>query len=290
MTSTLPTRRLQPYGVEVGLDLRDGLSDDEASRLRGLYREHYLLVFRQQGILTREEQSRVLALLGPITDDGDEVPVVSNSRPDGVLGADRLMFHSDHEYCPSPGLGISLHAIDVADGQTSTLFANGVAAYRRLNQVTKERLSGLTASHVLSTDYTVRDRNWILDQRWPHAVHPVVMSHPDTGAPILYVTELQTFQILGLASEESDALLAELFAALYAPTNIYEHYWSTGDLVIWDNRALQHARKPVGDVPRTLQRISLGKGIVSQWPEFIADYEKIEQEILTPSARSPSYR
>ena len=46
---------------------------------------------------------------------------------------------------------------------------------------------------------------------------------------------------------------------------MYEHHWRTGDLVIWDNKATQHARGPVPDAqldpdagPRSLRRVIVG--------------------------------
>lgn len=40
----------------------------------------------------------------------------------------------------------------------------------------------------------------------------------------------------------SAELLKELFATLYAAERRYEHIWRRGELVIWDNLAIQHAR------------------------------------------------
>jgi alpha-ketoglutarate-dependent taurine dioxygenase len=56
---------------------------------------------------------------------------------------------------------------------------------------------------------------------------------------------------------EGEALLAELFEHLYAPANLLEHRWRNGDLVLWDNLAVQHARANVqSDGPsRTLQKV-----------------------------------
>jgi taurine dioxygenase len=51
---------------------------------------------------------------------------------------------------------------------------------------------------------------------------------------------------------------------LYAPGNRYEHHWEPGDLVVWDNVGLQHARGAVGrGAPRTLRRIVIGGGWMS---------------------------
>jgi len=42
----------------------------------------------------------------------------------------------------------------------------------------------------------------------------------------------------------------------YTDQNTYVHNWEVGDLIIWDNVALQHSRKPVpDDGPRTLRRV-----------------------------------
>jgi taurine dioxygenase len=66
-----------------------------------------------------------------------------------------------------------------------------------------------------------------------------------------------TAQFTTLPLGESDALLEELFAVLYDPAHIYDHHWRAGDLVIWDNLAVQHARAAFGTAPRTLQRVSI---------------------------------
>ena len=65
------------------------------------------------------------------------------------------------------------------------------------------------------------------------------------GVRVLYVTQVMTREILELPSEESEDLLEELFAHLYAPERVYEHEWREDDLVIWDNIATQHARPNV---------------------------------------------
>jgi alpha-ketoglutarate-dependent taurine dioxygenase len=74
---------------------------------------------------------------------------------------------------------------------------------------------------------------------------------------MLYVCEQQTREVVELAKRESNELLDALFAHLYRPELLVEHKWETGDLVIWDNQAVQHGRPYVlGDGPaRTLRKI-----------------------------------
>ena len=44
-----------------------------------------------------------------------------------------------------------------------------------------------------------------------------------------------TDHIVGMDRAESDALLEDLFQVLEDPAHCYEHVWTPGDLVMWDN-------------------------------------------------------
>jgi taurine dioxygenase len=93
----------------------------------------------------------------------------------------------------------------------------------------------------------------------PSCVHDAIGRHRITGEPVVMAGEMHTDCVLNVAPDESEALLAELFSYLYAPGNVYEHRWQVGDLVIWDNLALQHGRPDFPDnEERTLQRVVLG--------------------------------
>ena len=46
---------------------------------------------------------------------------------------------------------------------------------------------------------------------------------------------------MGLDTEESDALLMELYVHQSQPQFVYSHRWQPGMLVMWDNRSLLHA-------------------------------------------------
>ena len=89
-----------------------------------------------------------------------------------------------------------------------------------------------------------------------------MLPHPRSGRPLLFVTENHVTEIEGLDEAESAPLLARIFACLYAPERQYEHIWRPGDLLVWNNLAIQHARTRVAAPSagrRVMQRVALGR-------------------------------
>jgi taurine dioxygenase len=106
----------------------------------------------------------------------------------------------------------------------------------------------------------------------PWYEHPVIARHPRTGVEIVMAGAMHTDSIVGVPAAESDALLREIFAILYDPANVLRHAWSVGDLVLWDNIALQHGRRDIPlDEPRTLQRVVLGDYTPSELVPHLAE-------------------
>jgi len=80
-----------------------------------------------------------------------------------------------------------------------------------------------------------------------------------------------------LLPDESEALLQEVFGYLYAESNLYEHVWQNGDLVIWDNIALAPGRADQAATrKRRLRRIAVAdKTFFQLCPQFRADDPKV---------------
>lgn len=260
------TRALQPFGVEIDVDLRKPLSAAQQTELRNLLYRESLIVCRGQQ-LDIEEQARVLGYIGPVLHANGEYRTISS---DGNLGAQQLGYHSDLSFTPSPFKVISLFAADVVAGQTYTRFASGIRALQRLPAALRSRIEGQSALAVISATQTGRKVPYAPSPILPQVERPAILPHPETGAPILYVSELQTARIGSLPPAESEALIEELFGYLYAKDNVFEHRWHNGDLVIWDNLALQHARPDLtGCVPRVLNRIVVAeKTFFELCPQF----------------------
>jgi taurine dioxygenase len=214
--------------------------------------------------LAPEAQQRLAATFGPLVDEsrnGDGWTLVSD-REEGVIREGALLFHSDLAFTPTPLTAISLYALEVPAGGTATFFADGVLAARRLPPELRSAVAGRDALHCYPLTEARGDERYrvaLLDAGAPRAEHPVLWEHPRTGEPVLYVNAMQTDSIVGLTEPESEALLERLWALLYEPGNVYRHDWHVGDLVVWDNIAVQHAREDVRPgIGRTLRRVPVG--------------------------------
>ena len=74
----------------------------------------------------------------------------------------------------------------------------------------------------------------------PPVVHPVIRTHPVSGAKALFVSENFTTRILGLTEKESASILGFLFDHIARPEFTVRWQWKPDDLAIWDNRSTQH--------------------------------------------------
>jgi taurine dioxygenase len=254
IASDITIRPISPAGgAEIGgVDAAVEQSEEIKTRLREAWHKHALLLLRKQD-LTLEQQVRFGEIFGAISSQGENaknsggVTFVSNVVAEGANPFGELTFHIDHSFYPTPLRGIMLYGIEVPPEGGDTKFANAKMAYNLLPETLRRRIDGLKALHVYDYAYgrekfgsRIREADIAPDA--PRAVHPVAFTHPITGEKILYVSRRHTDRILDLPEDESEALLDELFTYMYVPEIVFAHKWNAGDLVIWDNLALQHAR------------------------------------------------
>jgi alpha-ketoglutarate-dependent taurine dioxygenase len=248
-----------------GVDLRDELPDDTWAALLDAFARYRLLHFPGQQ-LDDEQHVAAVGHFGPIAPERTgAVGFVSNHRADGSLGSHAASFHIDYGFFPHPYHAISLYGLEVPASGTETWFVSAEAAARDLPDALRRRVEGRHARAVVDVtcaerETVVRVRAGRLDESYPHQVRPVLWPHHRDGALVLAVWEQQTDAIVELDPPQSTALVEDLFAHLYQPAHRYVHRWAPGDLVVWDNHALQHARPDVGvDEPRTLRRVCVGQ-------------------------------
>jgi alpha-ketoglutarate-dependent taurine dioxygenase len=248
-------------GIEItGVDLSDPLSEERTEWLLRTFRVHPVIVFRDQH-LTKEQQyaftltfgeiegAHVNRLIDPVK--YSPVHTVSNIGPDGVPSAPirergNYYWHSDKSYHDVPSLLTMLHGVEIPAEGGETQFANTALAYAALDDATKQRLHGLRAVHSWersriqshsqpATEEQKRER--------PPVDHPIVRTHPDTGAKALYLGN-HASHILGWPEQEGRALLRWLEAFATEAAFVYSHHWRVGDLVLWDNRCTMHRALP----------------------------------------------
>jgi len=71
-------------------------------------------------------------------------------------------------------------------------------------------------------------------------LQPIVRTHPETGRQALYISPRFTIGIADMPDSEAQPLLDKLFAVMMDERFHYRHHWQDQDLVIWDNRCLNH--------------------------------------------------
>jgi len=272
--------KLHPFGHAVELSSVPAVDSQQAEALRALYLQDGLLVVR--GLrLSQSEQIAFCRLFGNVHESLFENFLVSNVDKAGHLGTRELHWHNDTPFLPSPYRSGCLHALEVDPLAVGTRFVSAVGGYERLPADLRGRLDGLTALHVRERVYDRPTRLTDLREGDICTVHDVVRTEPETGRRYLFVNQAWTAQVIGMSQAEGDALLQEVFAYLYADEAIYEHKWGEGDLVLWNNITLQHARGLAGEGRRTLQRVTITDyGYEQQYP---TDAQGIYSELSNDS-------
>jgi len=268
----LEIRDLAPaLGAEVvGFVPKAPLDDDICQQLRRAFYERGLLVFRDLDIDEAFQRYFAYTLIGQ-EPPGDEpeggtvanrrVMFVSNKEPGGGAPYGRLLFHCDTMWSENPYQSLSLYGVDVEQPSAPTLFVSMAHGWDTLADDLKARVADLNAVQGHTTVYANRGGDeHVIDSVFDAPVSittPVARPHPRTGRTTLYVSQQVTLELDGLGSEENEELLEKLFAHLYDPQYVYAHDWHNGDLVIWDNQAIQHARPNVvlEGPTRTLRKV-----------------------------------
>ncbi len=256
-----------------GIDLRETLSDEAFGRILDAWHENLVLRFREQRV-SDDDLVRFAMRFGRLhSAEGTEyggkpeelhaaVELISNivqdGKPIGALGAGEATWHTDMSMFEVPATATMLFGDEIPPEGGNTRFTNLYLAYESLSddlrQAVEARRSIHDASH-LATGGVRPGYEEVTDKtQSPGARHPIVKSHPGTGRKALYLGRMGTGYIEGLTVEESDAMLDTLWAHMTRPEFIWEQEWQAGDLIIWDNRCVAHARGSFDPTSRRLLR------------------------------------
>jgi taurine dioxygenase len=267
-----------PCGALVrGLDLRQPLDADTLAAVRRAWLDHQVLAFVDQD-LTLEDLERFALCIGPYGQDPyfESVPghphvaqVKREADETSTLFADN--FHSDWSFLASPPAATLLYGDVIPPVGGDTLFANQYAAWDALSPAAKALLKDRQGVHSARRGYAKSGRYGEGDKGRSMAIryddsalatqtHPIARVHPETGRTALFVSPGYTIGIDGLADDEAQPLLQELFRHQARPEFVYRHVWQQGTLLLWDNRCLVHAATGGYDGHRRLlHRITVGE-------------------------------
>lgn len=247
-----------------GLDCSQPLEASTMERLHRAFLDYPILCVRDQN-LTARQQATFSRQFGPLEtqdrskychQEESDVLILSNDRnPDGsavgIVDAGDF-WHSDSSHMEEPCRMTLLYAVKNPDRGGDTQFCNMYLVYEALPQALKRQVDGRNAVHHISK--TLNPRVTISSERTDAKAYykehekktapvrqPMVRTHPETGRQALYISPRFTIGIDGMPDSEAQPLLDELFRFFVgAPRFEYRHKWRDRDLVLWDNRCLNH--------------------------------------------------
>ncbi len=154
-----------------------------------------------------------------------------------------LAWHTDGSWRPVTGQATIIYSEIVPETGGETHFCDMVEAYERLSPEWKARIAGLRAVHNLDFSRTRRHGEDPMTEAQKRATppvdHPVVRTHPETGRKCIFLGD-HAEHILGMDYDAGRALIEELNALAIHADLSYEHHWKPGEMLVWDNRRLQH--------------------------------------------------
>ena len=259
-------------GVEVhNVDIKSGIDTGTFDQLRAAFVEHGLIFLRDQDI-TPDEHIAFAERWGEINinrffprlDGYDQIATVTK-EPDQTTNIGGG-WHTDHSYDHVPAMGSILIARETPPAGGDTLFACMYTAYDTLSDGLKQTLENMKAVHSSrhvfgeQSSYrdTMKDRFSNPEDATQDAVHPVVITHPESGRKALYVNPGFTLHFDGWTAAESKPLLDYLYAHAVQLEHTTRFQWAPGSIAFWDNRCTWHyALNDYHGARREMHRITI---------------------------------
>lgn len=266
------------FGARItDVDVRLPLDDATTRDILAAFEEFSLLFFPGQD-LAEEEQVRFCETFGEVErvkvgsiGAGTPVSALTNILPDGGLAAmdhrqsltmkANQLWHSDGSYKESPPLASSIvaHIVPPEGGETDFMPMRSV--YAALPARLRRTIEGARAVHSYATSrdsiapglMTEAERRAL-----PPVEQPLVSINPVNGRKALYVGS-HASHIAGLSPAEGVELVSQLKARASDSRIAYRHRWTPGDLLVWDNRSVNHRGRPwaMNRYPRLLTHTAI---------------------------------
>ena len=240
----------------VGVDLGRGVDGEQFNAIYRAFLRYQVLLFRDQDLppgrqveFARRFGEVQIHVMNQYHVDGyPELYRLSNldenGNPNGRYpDKGTLVWHTDGSWRRVTGQATILYAEVVTNEGGETHFCDMYGAYERLSAEWKTRIANLRAVHNL--DFS-RSRRHAEDpmtdaQRAevPPVDHPIVRTHPETKRKCLFLGDHAEY-VQGMDYGSGRALIDELNDLAIHTDLCYAHRWTPGELILWDNRCLQH--------------------------------------------------
>lgn len=258
MSAPFDTRPLTPkLGAEIrGLRLADGVDDATFAAIYQAFLRYEVLLFEPQELppaahvaFGRRFGEVQVHVMNQYHSDGfPELYRLSNLDDQGQPSGKHpdkgtMSWHTDGSWSRVTGQATIIYGEKVPAVGGQTHFADMYGAYERLDDAWKGRLEGLRAVHNLDFSRNRRHAEDPMTEEQkkakPPVDHPIVRTHPETGRKCIYLGD-HAESIVGIPYEEGRALIDELNQMIIHPDLCYEHQWTAGQLILWDNRCTLH--------------------------------------------------
>ncbi|ELS55794.1 TauD/TfdA dioxygenase family protein [Streptomyces viridochromogenes] len=185
-----------------------------------------------------------LTVISNIVEDGEHIGIYDGDTEEE--------WHADNSFKPDLTSATMLYSVITPAQGGETRFADATRAYAGLPPKTRQRIEPMRAVHsieqlgVLQSQASGGQSSIAAGSlaSHPEVEHPLVLTHPATGARSLLLGSMVISGITTLAEKESRALLDELLEHTTSAPYVYSHRWNQGDLVVWDNLATLHTASP----------------------------------------------
>ena len=275
-------RTMKGFVAEVaGLDITAGDLEEHGEALRSAIDEHGVMVVRdtaqddeayvRYASLFGELQRSTAKLRDPDFQGDDRLVDISNVAGDGeIAAADSIqrtimlgarLWHTDNSFRNPPTRYTMLAELRVATEGGDTQFRDMRAAYEALPDELRERIDRLVAIHDFEFSRKLSNGPEMTAEEkasLPPVEHPLVREHPVTGTRAIYDGS-HACQIAGMDIDEGQRLLVDLHERALDESIIYTHKWRPGDILMWDNRSVQHRQLPYpdNDIKRVMRRATV---------------------------------
>ena len=250
------------------IDLSHPLNDEDFAVVEMAFETYGVIVFPAQNI-TDDQQIAFSRRFGPLEPSVRRhrnravsnvfLSDISNVGSDGQIMAEKSeamsynrgnqLWHSDSSFKEIPSKASLLSAREVPPSGGETEFADMRAAWDTLSAEKQVEISDLVAQHSLAYSratigYDAGEKFMDVEKsEVPPIPQPLIRVSPVTGRKSLYVGSHAAY-IDGMDHDAGRTLLDGLLAHAAEDRFIYIHNWAAFDLVMWDNRCINHRGRP----------------------------------------------